>query len=62
MSTAARSFWQECDRYHELAEQFERSIETTHPDYLTGRSGYYSCVCAWCAREVTYYCYTGPRV
>jgi hypothetical protein len=62
MSSAATSFWQESDRYHDLAERFERQIEITHPDYLTGRSGYYSCGCSWCAQEVKYYTYTGPRL
>ena len=61
MSTAAASFWQECDRYHDLAELFDHNIEITHPDRLTGRSGYYSCGCSWCAREVEYYRYSGPR-
>ena len=62
MSTAAASFWQESDCYHDLAKRFERHIETAHPAYLTGRSGYYSCGCSWCAREVTYYRYSGPRL
>jgi len=46
MSTAGAWFWQESDRYHDLAERFERNIEVTHPDSLTGRSGYYGCGCA----------------
>ena len=62
MPSAAASFWQECDRYHTLTERFERSIDVTHPDSLSGRSGYYSCGCSWCAQEVTYYRYTGPRL
>ena len=62
MSAAATSFWQEYDRYHDLAERFERNIQITHPDSLSGRSGYYSCGCSWCAQEVKYYTYTGPRL
>jgi hypothetical protein len=62
MSTTAGSFWQEGGRYHALAERFERNIAVTHPEYLTGRSGYYSCGCSRCAREVAYYEYTGPQL
>ncbi|WP_336023175.1 hypothetical protein [Halobellus salinisoli] len=61
MSTAASSFWQEYDRYHDLAERFDRNIRITHPDSLTGRSGTHSCGCSRCARAVTYYTYAGPR-
>jgi hypothetical protein len=57
---AVSKFWQECDRYHDLEKQFQRNIKITHPDKLTGRSGYYSCGCAWCAQEVKYYEYVGP--
>jgi hypothetical protein len=62
VSTTAATFWRNCERYHDLAERFERNIEVTHPDRLTGRSGYYSCGCSWCAQEVTYYEYTGSRL
>jgi hypothetical protein len=41
---------------------FERNVEITHPDRLTGRSGYYGCGCFWCAQAVTYYEYTGSRL
>ncbi|QKG92651.1 hypothetical protein DVK05_10515 [Halorubrum sp. Atlit-8R] len=60
---AAASFWKECERYHELAERFQRGIRVTSPDRLTGRSGYYSeCGCAWCAEAVTYFEYRGERL
>jgi hypothetical protein len=60
---AAASFWEECERYHELAERFQRGIEITHPNRLTGRSGYYSeCGCSWCAEEVVYFEYRGERL
>lgn len=62
MSTAAAVFWQEDERYHELAERFQRGIEVTTPPSLSGRSGYYSCGCAWCAEAVTYDEYRGPRL
>lgn len=62
VSTAATTFWRNCERYHDLAERFERHVEVTCPDRLTGRSGYYSCGCSWCAQAVTYYEYTGPRL
>lgn len=62
MSSAAARFWQNREHYHDLAERFERHIRITSPEYLTGRSGSYSCGCSWCAREVKYYTYTGPRV
>lgn len=61
MSTAASSFWQESDRYHDLVERFERNIEITHPDCLTGRSGYHSCGCSWCATAVKSPTYIGPQ-
>jgi hypothetical protein len=62
MSATAGAFWQESDRYHDVAKRFEHNIEVTHLEYLTGRSGYYSCGCSRCAREVAYYEYTGPRL
>ena len=61
MSTATW-FWQECDRYHDLAKQVEQNVEITHPDRLSGRSGYYSRGCSWCATEVTYHEYRGPQL
>jgi len=62
MSTAARSFWHECDRYHDIAKQVEHNIEVTHPDAVSGRSGYCSMTCSYCARNVTYYEYRGPSI
>lgn len=62
MTTAAALFWRDCNRYHALAKEFERNIEIVHPDYLTGRSGYYGCGCSWCATEVEYYTYRGPNL
>lgn len=43
MSAAPTSFWQDVDRYHDLAERFERNVAVTHPDILSRRSGTYSC-------------------
>lgn len=39
VSAAASLFWQECDRYQDLAERFERNAVVTHPPSLSGRSG-----------------------
>jgi hypothetical protein len=32
------NFWQECERYHDLAEAFTRDIVITHPSWFSGRS------------------------
>jgi hypothetical protein len=55
---AVSKFWQECDRYHDLAEQFARDIVITHPNGMSGRHpscpGDTEC-CGWCATGVNYY-------
>lgn len=59
--TTTATFWRNCERYHDLVEWFERTIRATYSDRLTGRSGYDSYGYFWCAQEVTYYKFTGPR-
>jgi hypothetical protein len=62
-SAAASAFWRERDEYHELAREFERNIEMTHPDYVTGSRACGWCYrCPWAASSVTYFEYRGPRV
>jgi hypothetical protein len=59
----ATEFWSETERYHDLAESFERNIERH------GASGYYECElngigghCPFCATNVMYYDYRGPKI
>lgn len=64
MSSYDAQFWDELDRYHDLAERYERHVEITHPDYVTSDSitatvEHWS---SWCATDVIYYEYRGPRV
>lgn len=35
MTSYVSRFWQECERYHDLAERYQRNIEVTHPDVVT---------------------------
>jgi hypothetical protein len=64
--TAASEFWQETERYHELAETFETNIERTHPDIVTSDNQLcfpaFVSWCDWCASSVDYYEYRGPSV
>lgn len=65
VSRHAAAFWQECDRYHGLAERFERNIEITHPGTMTGRHA--GCpsdnyCCGYCVTTVRYYECRGERL
>jgi len=55
---AVSTFWQNCDRYHDLAEQFAQDIALVHPDGMSGRHpgcpGDTEC-CGWCRTGVKYY-------
>lgn len=63
MSTYAQRFWSERDDYHELAEDYERNIEITHPNVVTGRTGCAWCYhCTWEATAVKYYEYRGDSL
>ena len=35
--SAASRFWQDRDRYHDLAENFAQDIAVAHPDGMSGR-------------------------
>lgn len=58
------AFWSETERYHDLAREYERNIEVTHPDFVTsdGVTSPYEYWCSWCASSVVYYEYRGPSV
>jgi hypothetical protein len=65
MGAAAARFWRKCSRYHDLAEEFLRNVEMTHPGTVTGRLA--RCpsdnfCCGYCATTVKYYEYRGPPV
>ena len=65
MSVAERRFWNELDRYHDLAKQYDQHVEVTHPDVVTSNNVLVSPIekwCSWCASNVTYYEYRGPNV
>jgi len=64
-SSAVSKFWQNCDRYHDLAEEFTRNIEIVHPSSLSGRlarcpSDYWCC--GWCDTTIKYYEYRGASI
>jgi len=61
---AEQRFWQERDEYHDLARQFDRNIEITHPKWVTGRHKgcWISGRCKWCRTRYKYYEYRGPAV
>jgi len=61
---ASRTFWSETERYHDLAESYEKHIQRYHPERVTSRR---MCPCLkythWCGRagtSVTYYRHDGP--
>jgi hypothetical protein len=57
-----RRFWQETERYHDLARKYERDIEITHPNVVSGRRWCPVCYqCPYAATAVTYYDYRGER-
>jgi len=66
MTTAAAEFWSGESEYQELAEQFERNIERTHPDTVTSRGQCvcldYTNYCGWAVTAVNYYEYRGESV
>lgn len=58
-----REFWQETERYHDLARRYEQNITIVHPPTVTGRTGCGFCYhCQWCATIVKYREYRGERV
>lgn len=65
MVTHATKFWQDCDRYHDLAEEYERNIEEYHPGSVTSQRMCvcldYCSYCGWAASKVTYYRHNGPN-
>jgi hypothetical protein len=56
--SAVSRFWQHCDRYHDLAENFAEDIAIVHPDGMSGRHpgcpGDTEC-CGCCRTGVVYY-------
>ena len=52
----ASRFWSENEKYHDLAEEYERNIKITHP---SGASCFCGDNCPWAATKVTYYKYNG---
>lgn len=56
----AATFWRERDEYHDLAREYERHVEITHPNYVTGSLASFSYRSTWEATAVTYYEYDGP--
>lgn len=58
-----RRFWQGDDEYHDLAVEFERNIEMTHPDYVsTDRLCPFTHWCKWHRTAVKYREYRGPSI
>jgi hypothetical protein len=64
MSKYERLFWENCNRYHDLAQKYESNIEVTHPNGITsdGRGTRLSHIDGWNETAVTYYEYRGERV
>lgn len=64
VSSHASKFWSETARYHDLARDYERNIEITHPPFVTsdgaGHRVLYHDV--WSATSVTYYEYRGDSL
>lgn len=66
MGQSAAEFWRRTERYHPLAEQFEKNVERAHPPSVTSE-GMCICLnwvsyCGWAASSVDYYEYRGPSV
>lgn len=60
--TYASEFWDETERYHDLAEHFDRNIAITHPKRVTSnRLSPYFAWSRWNRTAVTYYEYRGER-
>lgn len=56
MATYNSKFWSELERYHELAESYERNIIVTHPNYVTSnRLSPWFKLSTWNATAVKYY-------
>ena len=58
MLSAAYRFWQDCDRYHDLAENFAQDIGIVHRDGISSR--YPGCpgdteCCGYCRTGLIYY-------
>ena len=58
----AAVFWIEMEKYHDLAEEFERNIEVTHPSRAKGECSHICGKCSWAASTVVYQEYRGERV
>jgi len=66
MASAANKFWTGPSEHTELAKQFYRGVERTHPKNVTSRQ-LCPCLdwanhCSWAATKVTYYRYNGENV
>lgn len=62
MASYASEFWAETERYHDLAETYERNIEVTHPDYITtDRLCPFASWCKWHRTAIVYREYRGPK-
>ena len=64
---AGDTFWTDASEKHkQLAEDFYRNIEFTHPDTVTSRRMCpcldFTHYCGWAATTVTYYEYQGPAI
>lgn len=57
MPSHEAEFWQETDRYHDLARDIDRRFTITHPDYVTsnGIGVEFLNYDVWSATAVTYY-------
>ena len=66
MSLKEGNFWRNLEKYHSLAEDFERNIKIKHPNSVSSK-GMCPCLefcsyCGWSASKVKYYEYGGERV
>ena len=66
MSLKESEFWRDCEKYHNLAESFERNIELLHPNIVTSKRMCpcleYCNYCGWASSSVNYYEYRGERI
>lgn len=66
MTDREHEFWTSGHKYEDLAREYERNIEITHPEYITSK-GMCPCLkwfsyCGWANTEVKYYEYRGERI
>lgn len=66
MSLKEGKFWRNLEKYHSLAEDFERNIQIKHPNSVSSK-GMCPCLkfsnyCGWSASKVKYLKYTGGQV